>query len=254
VRRIAPPLVVALFTALLAGCGGAEVVEEPKPEDPSGRRSRGSSVPRSAYADCVVKLRERSPDVDDFGTLAFDEAKRVEVTGDFEGAITAYLDFISASAGSKLVPHAYFALGIVYEHQAEADSDRWIHAEQSFNAVLRYTSDLDVVTWVELAKVFNKRGKWTDTLSAANKAADRGRAAPHTPCVDVAMTQVAEHLVKAYAETGDPARAYSLFRRFYGPSRVDEAVTLTERLAVLYDQRGDTTSANTARSSVVFPK
>lgn len=251
--RLSAPL-LGLLGLFAQACGGSsDAVETPTTDAPSTRRAARAIVPRSAYAECVVGLRERPTDPNVAGARTFDDARRVEMSGNIEGAITAYLDFISQNTGSPLIPDAYFSLGIVYERQAESDPDRWIHAEQAFNAALRSPTSLDIVTWTELAKVFNKRTKWTETLSAANKVGDRVRAAPRTPCADIAMEHVTGHLLQAYVETGDPARAFGLFRRFYGAVRHDEAALLTERLAKLYDERGDTRSANAARGSIVFP-
>lgn len=207
--------------------------------------------PRSEYATCVVALRSAIPDPNDLGAVAYTEAMRVETRGDFEGAIAAYAQLVAESKGSRLVPYAYFGLGVIYAHMAETDPDRWIMAERSFTSVQKYGSELDVVAWVELGKVYNKRAKWTDTLSSTTKAADRIRSTPATPCAQQSMPVLADELVTAFAETGDPSRAFTMFKRFYGPMHPDDAVVLTEKLALLYDQRGDTSQASSARAGIV---
>lgn len=245
-------ILAATVAAPTTGCGASvDAPEGPPVEDASARRPRPIGPPRSEYATCVVALRSALPDPDDFGAGAYAEAMKVETRGDFEGAITAYAQLIAERAGSKLVPYAYFGLGVLYAHMAETDPDRWIMAERSFTSVQKYGSDLDVVAWVELGKVFNKRTKWTDTLSSTTKAADRIRSAPATPCAEQAMPVLADELVSAFAETGDPSRAFTMFKRFYGPMRPDDAVVLTEKLALLYEQRGESTSASSARASIV---
>ncbi|MFO0615026.1 MAG: hypothetical protein U0414_20720 [Polyangiaceae bacterium] len=243
--------VARLCVALLSACGSTE-----PPTDPADvvatapPKARGPIQPRTAYAECVVTLRGTTPDPADAGSAAYIEASTFEVHGDIDGAIGAYRDFVSANAGSKLVPRAYFALGILSAHQAESDPDRWIVAEQSFNSVLGYATDVDLVTYVELARVQNRRGKWPETLRTANKAADRARAAPNTPCAELAITQVSDYFIEAYVETGDPARAFSACRRLMGPLRIDEAAVLTERIARVYEKRGDAKAASDSRAGI----
>ncbi|MBX3193301.1 MAG: hypothetical protein KF819_40335, partial [Labilithrix sp.] len=179
---------------------------------------------------------------------SFDEvlyylAYEYEQAGDAKSARSVYYDLIRKAPASKYVPHAYLAFGELFFSEAQGDPSKWDLAAQAYAEVAKYPPPANKAygyAFYKMAYVFWNKGELDRALDAFKKTIDFGVAHATSPGAAKLADSARRDVVPVYAQKGDPAKAYPLFRALSGdpPGSNDKTIAMLDALGTSYIDTG----------------
>jgi hypothetical protein len=254
-----------LALALVVGCGGPppaqparqEVVvagEDQVPEEDAPETSDSSApAPARTGGDveaCVRGLRDGEGVSNAEGRTFYDAGLSAERANDLMTARRSYYELIQKHPRSGLIPLAYLAFGEVFFAEAKSDPSKYPLSEQAYMEVARYPPPDNTAyayAWLRIGDVHTATADAMRALSDYKKAVEAAKQFPNLPCSQVIGDGAKEKLAKAFADSGDPGKAYVFFKAIVGD---EGAKKMMEQLVAVYrDQKKPTEACSAVRST-----
>ncbi|NUP05209.1 MAG: hypothetical protein HOW73_04010 [Polyangiaceae bacterium] len=241
---------VFAFTSLViaTSCSPARDADEanvavPPPPKATASATRVAAEDRRAHVElderalaaCIDKLRD-AEDVpsSDPAVAVYRRGREAERAGRRDDARKAYFEAVQEPK-SVLVPHSYYAFGWLFEEDAAQDPAKLEFAAQSYEQVLKHgQTPLALPARYRLSRIYAQQKEHEKQLSALMAVA-REVTMQKAACPDQLAAAVRRDIVPAYAEMGDPRKAFNFFRPSFGAMT---AADLSASLAETYDQQG----------------
>lgn len=216
------------------GCGGPpaaqparqEVVvanEDQVPEEDGPETSDSSpSFPARTGDDveaCVRGLRDGEGVSSAEGRTFYDAGLSAERASDLTTARKSYYELIQKHPRSGLIPLAYLAFGEIFFAEAKTDPSKYPLSEQAYMEVAKYPAPDNTAygyAWLRLGDVHTATPDAMRALSDYKKAIEAAKQFPNLPCSQVIGDSAKEKLATAFAESGDPSKAYVFFKAIVG--------------------------------------
>ncbi len=190
---------------------------------------------------CLVKLRDGRglpPDVlaSDAGQQ-YTEALVHERAERLNEARKGFLTVIQRYPQSRFVPLTYFAFGELFLREVKSDPTKVVFAEQSYREVMKYPlpdNTAMAFSLYRLGEIFSQSGKGPESLNMLSKFMTLAEAHPEALCATALGESARKLMASAYAEAGQPNRAFSFFVHSTG-DRASGKINAFDTLANLCD-------------------
>jgi tetratricopeptide (TPR) repeat protein len=145
----------------------------------------------------------------------FRQANERELAGDYASARRTFFDLIKNFPNSTLVPYAYLAFADLFFDEAEKDVSKWPLASQAYDKVITYPPPKNLAYAYALHRrglVAAHTGDGASALSNQKNALAAAVRYPELPLATETADAARKALVVAYAEVGEPGKAFAFFR------------------------------------------